>query len=135
MLNFIKIISHQVSFFMCMSIVSGSLINSTKLRQNKAQIWCVHITWMKGECRFIYHVCSWIKWIYESFFHVSDCLMERLNQIKELLPASPEKKSEISGTLPEPVAPIGSPSIQFQSMYFTKHCDMLIDCVNHISAF
>jgi hypothetical protein len=60
--------------------------------------------------------------------------MERLNQIKELLPSSLEK-SEVSGTLPEPVSQVGSPSIKLQSMYFAKHCDMLINYVSHVPAF
>ncbi|XP_021933596.1 probable E3 ubiquitin-protein ligase HERC1 isoform X3 [Zootermopsis nevadensis] len=45
---------------------------------------------------------------------VSDCLVERLNQTRELLPAIPEKKSEISNTLSEPTVQTESPSIQLQ---------------------
>jgi len=54
--------------------------------------------------------------VYGNIFQVSDCLMERLNQTRELLPARPENKSDVSDTLPEPTSHMGSADVQFQSM-------------------
>ena len=54
--------------------------------------------------------------MYGNIFQVSDCLMERLNQTRELLPARPENKSDVSDTLPEPTSHMGSADVQFQSM-------------------
>jgi hypothetical protein len=42
--------------------------------------------------------------------------MERLNQTRELLPATPENKSDVSDTRPDDTAHIGCANIQFQSM-------------------
>jgi hypothetical protein len=54
--------------------------------------------------------------VYENFLQVSDCLVERLNQARELLPAIPEKKSEISNSPSEPTANTRSLSLKLQSM-------------------